>query len=388
MKAMPKENETQNTSFTSALTPSEKILLKEQQKAQKNAVSLTPSEKILARERALRELAPIDPQDVASGKAYRKVDTEGGVLTDPSEIVLYKHTQQKDLFVNGLLGQYDEEGNYFISEEIRRELVALNKTCGESFEDTYYAISRNEEDPYHSIKFALSIEKDEDGTNTATLKVLEEVERNGGLIHNTMSTFVAQLSDTDSEEFTTLAFETFHIIRITDTQSNFMVEDLAPVTMKRKRNLKATFEGILKGMSKEEQALLKKRLNMLDGSTQENAKELLSKLNEMMTQVEKYQPERLHRRGRPFVANNIFENLIGDLFPNLASQFVESLIPYNQSFGIKLEQALQRTQSTAQFEQAQFESLNREPQQQPLEKPAPMPAPQKPPRTHDKGRSQ
>ena len=234
-------NETQAINATkqsdAKLTPAEKVLKKE--KAQKAKVRLTPSEKLLARERALRgDIAALNPQDVASGKAYRRADTESGVLTNPQEIELCKALQKKDIFTNGLLGAYDDEGNYVISEDIRKELVRVNKTSGESFEDTYYAISRSETDPYKTLKFSVQIEKVDEDTKTATLKVLEEIEQLGGLYNNTVATFIAEYTDTDTEEFTTRAFELFNIIRLTDNMTNFLIEDLAPKTMRRKINLK------------------------------------------------------------------------------------------------------------------------------------------------------
>ena len=294
------------TTESEKLTPSEIILSKE--KKEVNKISLTPSEKILAKEKKLRENATMPPkEDFLCGKALLRPDSEKGIITDPTQIKFYKATLIKDIFMNGLLGEYDEQGNYSLCEDIRKELVSLEKESGEGFEELYFAVSRSKDDPSKSIKFSVQISKNDTGSQTAVLKILEEIEKNGGMFNNTISTFVASYTDT-SESFLFDAFKVFNISRKGESQNNFMNEKIAPITVLRRNTLKNIKDKFVKEFSKEEKELLEKRIKTLEQNG-EKGQEIITKLKTSLNQCERYMPEKL-LNSYIGTQNNILENLV------------------------------------------------------------------------------
>lgn len=108
------------------------------------------------------------------------------VLTEPEDIAYYRAGLEEFGAVNKLLGEIDDDGEYFISEDIRKNLAQLPKELLREDDDTIDATSRiMAKDMYFTI------ELDQDGDmQVASLYLTEMVHGYGEL--TSIRTFVAK----------------------------------------------------------------------------------------------------------------------------------------------------------------------------------------------------
>lgn len=157
--------------------------------------------------------------------------------------------QKVDSFSSGLLGQFDASGSYSIPETIMKELAVMAKIATESNNDMFYLVAKagtmGEE---FVIKFILNIESDNE-LKTATLKVVERVDRANGILSSNLSTFVAKYTDEDNEFFTTKVFTIFNIISEgDDTQMLSLNDQFSPSIIQlktRHRAMKVKLAGMV-----------------------------------------------------------------------------------------------------------------------------------------------
>ena len=117
-------------------------------------------------------------------KATFIVYDNGEVLEDPTFIDYYKLNRFDEILANKLLGQFDSDGKYSFSDELKQTLVDLNKLLTE--------VKRGElicESELNSITlhFVVKFWQDEDG-GFANLYIVEKLE------DSSLVTFVAQYS--------------------------------------------------------------------------------------------------------------------------------------------------------------------------------------------------
>lgn len=100
-------------------------------------------------------------------------------------------TEKIDVYKNNLLGDYDDNGVYFVSPQIVDELIKLPKEQTTSFDNSYFCVG--ELLGYGEITFQLSFGKnlnDREHAN-ATLYLLEAVDKINGYVQNTIKTKLA-----------------------------------------------------------------------------------------------------------------------------------------------------------------------------------------------------
>lgn len=118
-----------------------------------------------------------------------KVYWSDQVFTDPKLINYYKIYLRELIDMNKLLGKFDNDGNYSISVDIKRELVRMYKDVFDTSEGFYRAKAVYMEKEFD---FTVEINLLEDGNAQADLYINEQVV---GAHETTFKTFVASFID-------------------------------------------------------------------------------------------------------------------------------------------------------------------------------------------------
>lgn len=105
-------------------------------------------------------------------------------------------TEKIDVYKNNLLGDYDDNGVYFISPQIVEELIKLPKEQTSSFDNSYFCVG--ELLGYGEITFQLTFGKKSNDRQKvgATLYLLEAVDKINGYVQNTIKTKLAVFENT------------------------------------------------------------------------------------------------------------------------------------------------------------------------------------------------
>ena len=114
-------------------------------------------------------------------------------------------TEKVDIYKNNLLGEYDDNGNYTIAPQIVQELINLKKVRKNSYDNSMFCFGNLL--GYGEIAFEVSFEKTRDSENraTASLYVLEDVDKVNGYLQNIIKTkladFVSNVGDFIEESY-------------------------------------------------------------------------------------------------------------------------------------------------------------------------------------------
>ena len=123
---------------------------------------------------------------------YVRPDVQGGFLYNKDEIDYYKQAQQVDVIDNLMLGDFNKKGAYVMDKGIIDELVKLTKIYQYSFGSTTFCQSAIDVGGYGYIDFAIKMRSNKaEGTVSASLQVLETIDRANGYYQNTNSATIA-----------------------------------------------------------------------------------------------------------------------------------------------------------------------------------------------------
>lgn len=120
---------------------------------------------------------------------YLKEDTDDGFIENKTEISRLRANRKYQVVTNKLLGDYNEDGNYEISQYIMCELIAMPKWIEKEVDGEIYAKAFYKDGTF----FTFTVTKPEilpDNTAVSALKLNEEVEYANGYITDTISTIV------------------------------------------------------------------------------------------------------------------------------------------------------------------------------------------------------
>lgn len=101
-------------------------------------------------------------------KKFLKFDTDKGFLDNKDDINYYATTQMRKVVFGGMLGDFDENGIYVISQKIVNELIAMPKVIVDAVDGSELMRSKVKADTF--FHFILSVEG-----NKATLSLLEKI---------------------------------------------------------------------------------------------------------------------------------------------------------------------------------------------------------------------
>ncbi len=211
---------------------------------------------------------------------YARVDTQGGFLYNKSEIDYFRQTQAIDVMSNLMLGDFNKKGNYVINQGIIDQLVKIKKVYQYSFGSTTFCQSLNDIGGFGKIDFAIKIRNNtQNGITTATLQLLETIDRANGYYQNTNTASIATYSSKDSNTFIIDMLKYFNVV--SKKEEGFLKKDIneenVDLVIARKK-----YEDLLKKGSAEKldsinKILFEKRLKILGKS--EIGKKILVEFN-------------------------------------------------------------------------------------------------------------
>ena len=120
-------------------------------------------------------------------------------------------TEKVDVLKSNLLGEYNTEGKYMISQSIVAELVNIRKYKRNAFNNSVYCVSQSK--AIGEICFEIIFKKNSKSkVGSATLSILEPVKKINGYVQNTIKTPVAIYKTTVSSTFVDDACRAFNVV--------------------------------------------------------------------------------------------------------------------------------------------------------------------------------
>lgn len=211
---------------------------------------------------------------------YARADVQGGYLYNKSEIDYFKQTQAIDVMHNLMLGDFNKKGTYVINKGIIDQLVKVKKVYQYSFGSTTFCESAQDIGGYGKIDFAIKMRNNtQNKTITATLQLLETIDRANGYYQNTNTASIAVYTAPESNTFVVDMLKYFNVV--SKKEDGFLRKekdeenvDLIIARKKYEELLKNNVLGKLDDLSK---ALFEKRIKLLSKS--EVGKKILAKFN-------------------------------------------------------------------------------------------------------------
>lgn len=197
---------------------------------------------------------------------YRRPDTEGGYIFDKQDIDYYRATQKHDVVDNLLLGDFNMVGSYVVNNNLIKELVKMQKVYQDTFGKAIFCESYKTFDN-QSIKFRLNIlHNTPRGKVTASLELLEEIERANGYYKNTNSVLIDSQVLSDTKDAEKKIFSLYNLIRKKDDgtvgakkENEYDFQNI----QRRRQMLKQMHNMTLKVDAKLEKELFEKRIKLL-----------------------------------------------------------------------------------------------------------------------------
>lgn len=213
---------------------------------------------------------------------YRRPDIEGGYIYDKDEIDYYRATQRNDVLDNLLLGDFNMVGAYVINNALVEELIKLNKVYVDAYAKTMFCDSvrsfGNEQ-----LHFCLNIIKDSPskGKVTASLELLESIDRANGYYKNTNSALINSHIFDDKANVNKQIFEYYHIIDSKEIGDEKREKDYeVPNIIRRQKELIRLKELCSATSCRLDKELFQKRISLLMHNP--NAKDLLEEFNKQV----------------------------------------------------------------------------------------------------------
>lgn len=124
-------------------------------------------------------------------------------------------TEKIDVIKNKLLGSYNDNGEYIISDKIKTELIALPKHKRTSFGNSVFCVGSLL--GYGELVFELNFDSKIHGDRNAaaTLYILEDVDKINGYLQNTLKTKVDSFFE-HVDDFMESTYNYFHIVKEED----------------------------------------------------------------------------------------------------------------------------------------------------------------------------
>ena len=144
---------------------------------------------------------------------YIRADVQGGYLYNKSEIDYFKQSQAIDVMNNLMLGDFNEKGNYVLYKAMVVQLVKMTKIYQYSFGSTTFCQSMSDVGGYGKIDFAVKMRNNsQNGTITATLQLLETIDRANGYYQNTNTAPIAIYTAPESNTYIVDMLKFFNIV--------------------------------------------------------------------------------------------------------------------------------------------------------------------------------
>lgn len=151
---------------------------------------------------------------------YKRVDVDGGVMTDVDDIENFKSVQRRDVINNYMLGDFNDIGDYVVAEKVLSSLVEIRKTVSNEYNNMIFLKSVSEFAEKNKLEFCIVVKElsdDRAGYATAIMKLLEPVNKINGYVTNTNSFIVASFTDKNDDLFIGKVKKVFGVVESNDT---------------------------------------------------------------------------------------------------------------------------------------------------------------------------
>ena len=211
---------------------------------------------------------------------YARADVQGGYIYNKSEIDYFKQTQAVDVMSNLMLGDFNKKGVYVIDKGIIDQLVKVKKVYQYSFGSTTFCQSAQDIGGYGKIDFAIKMRNNtQNKTVTATLQLLETIDRANGYYQNTNTAAISVYTAPESNHYIVDMLKFFNVV--SKKEEGFLRKekdeenvDLIIARRKFEEMIKNNSLDKLDGINK---SLFEKRIKLLQKS--EVGKKILAKFN-------------------------------------------------------------------------------------------------------------
>ena len=204
-----------------------------------------------------------------TAEKYARPDVQGGYLYSKDEIDYYKQAQQVDVIDNLMLGDFNKKGAYVMDKGIIDELVKLTKIYQYSFGSTTFCQSAIDVGGYGYIDFAIKMRSNkQDGTVSASLQILETIDRANGYYQNTNSATIATYTAKETNTFVVDMLKYFHVISKKEEgllHTDRKEEDVDLIVMRKKFEMLLK-KGAMGKIDEQHEILFKKRMKLLGKS--------------------------------------------------------------------------------------------------------------------------
>ena len=163
------------------------------------------------------EKKPALPEEKKEEKKLFQVFGEKDILLSKTDFIDYQKINNKMLFLQfHLMGQFDENGKYYIKEDIRRDLVRVQKEIQEEDDKGFLAEVR-----YAKVLFNFEVEIEyEDANAKASLFIIEKVD------DQTIKTLLDSFSDANEADFRIKVRQRFNLVDVAVTMRDDEVPNM------------------------------------------------------------------------------------------------------------------------------------------------------------------
>lgn len=211
---------------------------------------------------------------------YARADVQGGYLYNRSEIDYFKQTQAIDVMNNLMLGDFNKKGAYVIEKGIIDELIKVKKVYQYSFGSTTFCQSVKDIGGYGKIDFAIKMRNNtQTRTITATLQLLETIDRANGYYQNTNTASIAVYTAMESNHYIVDMLKYFNVVSRKEDgllRTDKKEEDV-DLIIARKKYETLLKNGVLGKLDDLNKVLFQKRLKILQKG--EVGKKILAQFN-------------------------------------------------------------------------------------------------------------
>ena len=261
-------------------------------------------------------------------------------------------TEKSDIFLNGLLGVYDNNGKYFISPKITEELIKVEKAKKYAFDNSIYCESNIL--GIGEIMFQIEYMKLPNGNSSAKLYILENVYKINGYLQNTIKTFLTEFEDT-FDNFIEKTYNAFNVV--VDYDENGRNKKVTLDTymdyylMSKKQYLVAVQADVEKKLDELYKRYFSKRVKILNSSNNPFANDVLK---DFQNEYDKIENKFLQTSDYKTI-NELLDKCVEDV-----SGTKEEYLKYEAEFEVQTRPALKDfyNASNVLFDSAQTSALN------------------------------
>lgn len=261
-------------------------------------------------------------------------------------------TEKTDIFLNGLLGVYNNNGEYFISPKITEELVKIEKAKKYAFDNSIYCESNLP--GIGEIMFQIEYSMLPNGDSSAKLYILENVYKINGYLQNTIKTFLTEYIDT-FDNFIEKTYNAFNVV--VDYDENGRNKKITLDTymdyylMSKKQYLVAVQTEVESKIDDLYKRYFSKRVKILNSSNNPFAKAVLKDFNDEYDKIE----SKFLQTSDYKTINELLDKCVEDI-----SGTKEEYLKYEAEFTQKTTPALKDFYNVSNelFENAQHSAVN------------------------------